>query len=183
MEKWKKVLKYEDRYEVSSLGEIRTIPRYGFHPKNKHGKPHLFKVRTKTIKQCLDKDGYPRVSLRDSSGRDKTVFVHRIVAEAFVVGSFSGAQVNHKNGVKTDNRTENLEWCTCQENIQHSHIFLERKSRAGENNSSSKLKDKDISKIFVLLKNGTYQKDIAREFGVSQTLISKIKLGKLWKNP
>lgn len=54
---WRKVYGYVNRYEVSSLGRIRTIARMGFHPKNKHGRPHRFKIESKIKKTCVDRYG------------------------------------------------------------------------------------------------------------------------------
>ncbi len=73
--------------------------------------------------------GYMRVIIRDK-GKPRTVFVHTIVALAFLPNPNNKPQINHKNGIKTDNRPENLEWCTNEENAHHRIYTLKRYSSA-----------------------------------------------------
>lgn len=63
--------------------------------------------------------GYKAILIRDEQKHSRTVFVHRLVAMAFVPNPSNKPQINHKNGIKTDNRPENLEWCTNYENTRH----------------------------------------------------------------
>jgi hypothetical protein len=74
--------------------------------------------RSKFLKPNVDERGYERVALY-INGKAKNYRVHRLVAEAYIPNLDNKPQVNHKNGVKTDNRVENLEWCTNAENQQH----------------------------------------------------------------
>ena len=93
------------RYEVSNLGRVRNA-RTGW-----------------VLKQSKNDWGYLKVDLC-YQGQQKTCKVHTLVATAFVEGWREGLQVNHKNGVKTDNRAENLEWVTSSENHRHSRNVL-----------------------------------------------------------
>lgn len=121
--------------------------------------------------------------MRDEDGRNRTTTTaHSLVARAFVKGYRSGLQVNHKNGIKTDNRSINLEWCTGAQNVQHTFKVLGRKGLAGRNNGAAKLTARDVKSIRVLLKRGNhFQREIAELFGVTQTAISAIKRGRLWR--
>ena len=88
-------------------------------------------VNTKTGKvlhQYKIEYGYLRVALCEN-GKQKRVFVHRLVAMKYIPNPHNLPQVNHKNGIKTDNRVENLEWCTASENQQHRRYVLKSGNR------------------------------------------------------
>jgi len=88
-------------------------------------------TRFRKVKPCLsNRGGYLRVTLC-KDGKHYTKRIHRLVAEHFIPNPENKPQINHKNGVKTDNRVENLEFCTCSENVLHAFRVLHRKpSRA-----------------------------------------------------
>ena len=73
----------------------------------------------KKLKPGIDKDGYLRITLTNN-GKRKSYYVHRLVARTYLKDYNEQLQVNHKNGIKTENRIENLEMVTLQENIKHS---------------------------------------------------------------
>ncbi|AKU43400.1 HNH endonuclease [Bacillus phage Silence] len=106
MERWKLVEGYED-YKISSEGRVMSL---------KAGKERI-------LKQFPNERGYMRINLMKKS-KLKQVFVHRLVAYAFIGEVKKGYEVNHKNGDKTNNRLENLEIITSSENTLHSCYVL-----------------------------------------------------------
>lgn len=101
MENWKPIEGYEGLYEVSTAGAVRNLKRNGY-----------------TLKALTVTHGYKAVALH-KEGKRKMMLIHRLVAAAFIPNPENKPQVNHINGIKTDNRAENLEWATSQENLQH----------------------------------------------------------------
>src|SRR5699024_1513491 len=107
-ENWKDVVGYEGIYEVSNYGRVRSKQRLAL------GKNNCYrKLPEKILKERINKNGYNRVALY-KNGIVKNKLVHRLVLEAF--SGKSDKIVNHINGKKTDNRIQNLEYCTYKEN-------------------------------------------------------------------
>jgi hypothetical protein len=115
IEIWKPVPNYEGYYEGSTLGQIRSL-NY-----------RKTKGRIQTLLLTLDKDGYQKIELR-KPGANKTAKVGRIIAETWLEKPSDPLknEINHKNGIRSDNRVVNLEWVTHSENIRHSYNELGR---------------------------------------------------------
>lgn len=134
-------LGYDNNYMVSRDGRVLSIARYSTNTnKNRFLKERL-------LKPTLN-NGYYKVKLNNK----KTMNVHRLVALTFIPIIEGKPHINHINGITTDNRVENLEWCTHQENMIHSFKFNGRSSsNKGKTNCSGSRKIHQFSKQGVLL--------------------------------
>ena len=118
---WKDIIGYEGYYQISNYGNIKNL------------------ITNKLVPQRTNKGrGYLLVNLGIIK-KQKTFIIHRLVAKAFIDNPGNKPEVNHINGIKTDNRVENLEWVTHRENVQHAFRVLKRKA---PNAGTSKIKSK-----------------------------------------
>lgn len=162
MEVWIEVQE-NARYEVSNTGKIRD-------------------KKTKTLKkQYTLKNGYSVVSFYEN-GKQKNVYVHRIVACAFLGGSECGLEVNHKDGVKTNNNVSNLEWVTRSENILHCIKTIGRKPRMSGYIRKKKIKGGENMgrHALYLLRcdNRLTQQEMAERIGINTATYSLIEAGR-----
>ena len=114
--------------------------------------------------------------------KKKKKYIHRLVAQAFIDNPENKPFVNHINGIKTDNRVENLEWCTHKENTEHS--LKNNLIKTGCNRKQSKLSLKDIEYIRKNYKEKDEEfsgKKLSEKFNVSHTCISKIIKNKTYR--
>lgn len=176
---WKDIEGYEGLYQISNLGRVKSLEREAWNGQAYH----ILKCRI--LKQRLISTGYLMTTM-SKNGKAITPLVHRLVAETFIPNPENKPTVNHINGNKTDNRLENLEWCTYSENEQHAwktglKIPYERKK--GEDNSNSKLTDNEVYVIKGLLKETSLNlKEIGEIFDVKRSTINNIKRGVSWKH-
>ena len=173
---WKPIDGFDNQYWVSNLGRVKSLKD----PKNEV-----------IMKQSTAVYGYVTVSL--TKGKNKTFRVHRLVAQAFIPNPENKPQVNHKNGNKTDNRVENLEWVTARENINHAYKTLGKKPTEqmvkdftkrsrGENNPKAKIDYRTACIIRKDRAKGIMLKIIARKFDISISQVSAICNNKVWKS-
>lgn len=139
-------------------------------------------ARNKKIKKRLNKDGYYVVTL-GIKDRRTSVKVHRIIAKVFVDGYFDGAEVNHKDFDRKNNRAENLEWVTHLYNVRFSssagHYGNGRHS--GTNNGRSKINSEIASEIRTRYKNGESINSISKKYGICWTQTKRIIDNMCWK--
>lgn len=110
---WKDITGYEGLYQVSNLGNVKSVDRFCIDGRKRRGQ---------IMKQVIKKEGYLTVGLRKGKGQ-KIYFVHRLVAEAFIPNTDNKPCVDHINTNKTDNRVCNLRWSTYKENCNNSQTL------------------------------------------------------------
>lgn len=169
---------YKDAYQISNLGRIRSLDRMVAY---RHG---LRKYSGRTLNPSLNcGTGYYRICLSLNS-KYKHIDIHRLVALTFIANSENLPEVNHKNGIKTDNTLENLEWCDRQYNITHAwELGLSNLSnRARHEKLAYKLtleKAREIRSLYE--KDDTSYRKLALQFNVGKTLVEHIIKNKKWK--
>lgn len=167
VEEWRNISAYEGEYLVSNFGRIKSLPR-------------KFSPNEFIMSLAKDYKGYMYCHLKE-----KTLKVHRLLAIEFLSNHKNKPQVNHKNGIKWDNRLVNLEWATNGENIKHSYDNLGRESgmtgRFGKlHPNSKKVSQYDLSGNFI--KTWDSLQDINRETGFNRSNIGSCCLGRTCKD-
>lgn len=156
-------------YEVSSIGRVRSVDRVIDYANGRrvHSKQRILKP-TKS-------SGYYSVNL-SKNGKSTSKKVHTLVAATFLGQRPSGSDVRHKNGRKTDNRKENLEYGTRSENVLDGYRIT------GKTMACQKLSPKIAEEIREKGKNGASQRKLAAEYGVSKSTIGAILKMKIYVN-
>lgn len=170
---WIPIVGYENNYEVSNLGRVRSLHRFlklpngGFKEMNP-----IFLAGGNSGK------GY-RILQLYKNGVFERISFHRLVAKSFIPNPENKPQVNHKNGIKHDNRVENLEWCTAKENMQHA-----RRTNLNPILSGSKLPHSKLNEIQVLeIRNSTKgNTELGLIYGLKDNTICDIRKRRTWKH-
>lgn len=176
MEEWKNVKGFEGLYQVSNLGRVKALAKEWY----SGNRNSLRKKEEILLKPCSNTRGYLAVTLSKNS-KHKMFRVNRLIAQHFLPNPENKPEVNHINGIKTDNRVENLEFCTRSNNMKHAFNTGLKISVKGEKHGQSKLTDAQILEIRAL-KGKLFQREIAEIYGVSKTLISNVHSRKTWKH-
>ncbi len=170
-EQWKDVVGWENFYEVSNLGSIRSKKRK---VKTSFG---IAEKGGKVLKPIFHKTNkYMIVNLSTATER-KTELVHRIVLMAFVGFPRDGFEACHNNGVRSDNRLENLRWDTKKNN--HADKLIHGTAQRGHKNGNAKV-SLEVAK---LVKFGTEPlKKIANQYQLKIKTLGNIRYGQTWKH-
>lgn len=159
---WRWVVGYEGRYLVSDQGQVMSVP---FMPDEKHAKQ---KQSGMLVKPRDNGRGYLLVQLYKSK-KAKAKYVHRLVAEAFIPNPCNKKEVNHLDGNRANNCVSNLEWVTSSENKLHASRVL---GSGGNRRALTK------EQVIAIRADQRTQQEIAEDYGIDQTNVSQIKLGK-----
>ena len=160
-------------YKINGVKSTYIVCKDGSIFNTKHNK---FK-KLKPIKQ---KNGYYLVHLH-LNGKSYYRWLHRIVAECFLENPENKPEVNHKNGIKSDNYVDNLEWVSSKENIEHA--FRTNIRGVGEKSSNSILTNKQVKKICEMLEdNELTMREISDFIGCGYHMVFMIKSKKCWNH-
>lgn len=172
-EEWKSISGFEGYYKVSNLGNVMGVERVV----NGGSGPRVWKA--KVLSKCIGTHGYEVVNLR-REGVGKTYCVHVLVMEAFGDSRPVDCEVRHKNGERTNNKYENLEWGTRLENIRDKEKHGTKLK--GEAVPNSILSSDDVVKIKIALLAKESQASLAKKYGVAIETIHSIKTQKSWRH-
>lgn len=173
--------------QINTTAEVwKTIPEFPMHSVSNYGRV-MRNVPAKAgsfvgiLRPQKLQSGYIVYYLK-YRGHRKTLLASRLVAQAFLDPDPIRYEVNHKNGIKSDNRPDNLEWATRAENVQHSYSVLGRHVPRGEERPTAKLTHDNVIAIKKLICAGVKLSAIAATFCVSQRAIRSIKDGDNWRH-
>ena len=170
MEIWKDIEELDNLYQVSNLGRFKRKQRRG--------------LSERILQLSYYSNGYLQFAGK-LNGIRFSFIAHRIVAKYFVENKNPDKfdVVNHLNGIKDDNRAENLEWCNSSMNMLHSYQELGHiKNHNGENNPKAQLTLEQVEVIRNLYKKGEKQSDLGRKYNVNRNVIYKVINNITWKN-
>ncbi len=166
-ETWKDIVGYEGLYQVSNFGRVKSLERY----RSNHGKQQLISESIKSTRK--DKQGYLLLDLYKDN-KQKTVRVHRLVAEHFLNNPDNKETVNHIDGNKENNNVMNLEWSTFKE--QNEHLYKNNLKSKKNIDKAVKAMNKAQAKKVKCLNNGVIYEsasEAARTVGISGSLIMR----------
>ena len=167
-EEWKSIKGYEGRYKISSNGKVYSL------------------ISNKELKGYEWCDNIYRMVGLYKNGKCKQFSVHRLLAIAFLgesnIDTDQRIEVNHKNGIKTDNRVENLEWCTHGENQSHAFIIGLKPNWKGEKNPMARFKNNFVRKVQEEYKGGCKRRELIKRYSLTVSQIDRFLYSRTWKD-
>lgn len=157
---WRPVKGYENLYEISNLGRVKSLPRL-----KTSGAAGRILTKERYLKPCINEKGYYLVVLSKPNEKKRSFNIHRLIMESFIPNPNNLPAINHINGIKTDNSLENLEWCTFGHNNRHA-IATGLNTGRGTKIKQICIQTGEVIKIF------KSAKDAEKETGASRSVIS-----------
>lgn len=178
-EVWKDIPGFEGCYQASTFGRIRSLGG-SITMANRWGTETTINKKGRVLRPWISKSGYLYIGLGLKSKKE----VHYFVAVTFLGPRLHLHQVNHKDGIKTNNDISNLEWCTRSANIKHA--FATGLNHSGSKHGISKLDEQQVTEIKMLLEgkkrySKPYYSDLAKDYGVDRKTIEAIAKNKTWR--
>lgn len=168
METWKDIPWYEGLYSVSDKWNVKRLSNKKEMREKILSPSHVF--------------GYKQIQLFQN-GVPKCVRVHRLVCMAFLPNIYNKTHINHKNGIRDDNRLENLEWCTPRENAEHKYRTLWYINSDKQRKMSKEVNSKSVQQITIdweIVRNFNSTLEAQKETGIQNSSISQVCNGKRW---
>lgn len=156
--------------------ELKEYPRYKIHTDGTVINPN-----NKVLTVWKDKAGYCFVTMKNSEGEYKKLRLHRVIATAFIQNPENLPEVNHIDGDKSNNKSENLEWTTSKGNKEHAWSTGLYNNKI-EDHYAAVLNNTQVNQICKMLELGVSNDIIADKFSVCKSIISHIKNGDTWKD-
>lgn len=138
----------------------------------------VYSKKGNKLTPVLNHKGYYTVKIFYEKGKYKTKFIHRLVAEAFIDNPNNLETVNHKNGIKTDNRVENLEWLSRLNNTKHAAEVLQ--AQKGDKATNLTINSEIAIEICKLLEKDMRNIDIANLLDIPKNIVRDIRTRKTW---
>lgn len=172
---WKNIPGLENCYRVSNFGNFKSIGKI------ETGKRRIIVRKDRLLSPVHESNGYLQIGLI-VDGKQKRFLAHRLVALTFLKPVTGKDFVNHKNGIKDDNRVENLEWCNKSENCKHSFL-IGTQCNKGEQHPQNKVTNIQVLEIRAKFIPRIYSsRKLAKEYGLSKTNILDIVNRKTWNH-
>ena len=173
---------YEGRYAVTRDGRVWSHKKET--PVGKNGGVRLDGDRWLTLTVGNRGKGYHRIALVNAEGKRKMWLVHRLVAITYIPNPDSLPFINHINGVTTDNRVENLEWCDAKGNVVHAYKngWIKMPNQSGAANSQAKLTVDDVRAVRNMAADGIGDTEISRLTGFNRSTVRDVTKHRRWKD-